>query len=393
CEEGFYNTKQRYAELRGNAQYLKESQKAKADIIQYQAETKTVTLIGDAFFIEKDKLAKADTIRYNEINSMTFLLGNAHYSDGDRVVDADKIVYNQKTENFDTEGRSRIVDGAQFLDADNIDSKGDTSIAIGNVLWVDTIEQVTIHCEHMMYHQKTERIIASGQRPLMTSLIDNDTFYMSADTLVSFKLAPEDSARMLLAYHDVRILKSNMQAVADSVTYSSRDSLFELFQNPIIWSDTTQFAADTMYMQLANGKINRIFLHQKALILNSPDEIYFNQIKGKNIIAYFKNNELRRMLVEGNAESIYYALDEERAYVGLNKTLCSKMLLFFDNNQIQDIRFYTQPKANTYPMRQVNHKAMQLEGFHWEIEKRPLHLEDLKTIALNSNKVKPYQKR
>jgi lipopolysaccharide export system protein LptA len=338
-------------------------------------------LVGDAIFIEENKVANADTIRYDEKNKLTYLLGNAHYVEGERVVDSERMIYNEATDNFETEGRARIVDGVQILDADNIDYQESNAIARGNVVWVDTVEQITINSEHLNYNKETERIVASGGRPLMTSLIEEDTFYMSADTLISFHDQPEDSLRMLLAYNDVRILKTNMQAIADSVTYSSRDSLFELFNNPIIWSDTTQFTADTMYMQLANGKIDRIYLHDNALILNSPDEVFFNQIKGKDITAYFYDNELRRMLVEGNAESIYYALDEEKAYVGLNKTLCSKMLLNFDDNQIQEIRFYAQPKANTYPMGQVNHTAMRLKGFKWEIQKRPNSLEDLLRIS------------
>ncbi len=381
CESGFYDTKERLAEFRGNAQYLKEDQRATSDVIQYDAETETVTLVGDAVFIEENKVANADTIRYDEKNKLTYLLGNAHYVEGERIVDSERMIYNEATENFETEGRARIVDGVQILDADNIDYQENNAIATGNVVWVDTVENVTINSEHLNYNKETERIVASGGRPLMTSLIEEDTFYMSADTLVSFHDQPEDSLRMLLAYNDVRILKTNMQAIADSVTYSSRDSLFELFQNPIIWSDTTQFIADTMYMQLANGKIDQIYLQENALILNSPDEVFFNQIKGKDITAYFYDNELRKMLVEGNAESIYYALDEEKAYVGLNKTLCSKMLLNFDDNQIQEIRFYAQPKANTYPMGQVNHTTMRLKGFKWEVRKRPNNLEDLLKIT------------
>ena len=376
CEKGYYDTKNKFAEFRGNAQYVKEDQKATSEVIHYDAKTKTVTLIGDARFEEPDKIAEADTIRYDEENSLTYLLGNAHF-EGDQVVDSERMIYNEKDETFETEGRARIVDDVQILDADHIDYEADDAIATGNVVWVDTVEQITINCQHLNYNKTTERIVASGERPLMTSLIDGDTFYMSSDTLVSFHENPDDSLRTLLAYKDVRILKSDMQAVADSVTYSSRDSLFEFFHNPIIWSDTTQFTGDTMNMQLANGKIDHIFIHQKALILNTPNEVYFNQIKGKDIIAYFMENELRRMLVEGNAESIYYALDEVGAYVGLNKTVCSKMLLFFDNNQIQDIRFYTEPKANTYPMGQVNHVSMRLDGFRWEVSKRPNTLADL----------------
>ncbi len=390
CEGGFYDTQKKQAHFVGNAQYVKDGQEAEADHIHYDGETDRVTLLGNAEFREEDKTATADTIIYDEKMKLTYLLGNAHV-DGEQVIDSDRIIYNEKTEKFETEGRSRIVDGPQILDADRIISEANTAVAYGNVVWVDTVEQVTIASEYLDYNKDTEDVIASGGRPLLISLIDGDSVFMSSDTLVSFhkerlvatdtltgvQTFEKDSTRTMIAYPDVRILKSDLQAIADSVSYSSVDSLFEFYKNPIIWSDTTQFLADTMYMQLADGKIDRIFLRQDALIINSPDEVYFNQIKGKNITAYFLENELRRMLVIGNAESIYYALDEEKAYVGLNKTVSSKMLMYFSNNSVDDIRFYTQPKANTYPMGQVNHTAERLEGFRWEIDKRPNTLEDL----------------
>ncbi len=377
CEQGFYDTKNKFAEFRGNAQYLKEDQQARSEVIHYDANTETVTLIGDARFEEATKIAEADTIRYDEKNKLTYLLGNAHYVEDEQVVDGQRLIYNEEKETFKTEGRARLVDGEQILDADHIDYESDDAVATGDVVWTDTIENVTIKSERLDYNKNTERIVASGGRPLMITLIDGDSFYMASDTLVSFHELPDDSLRTMLAYNDVRMFKSNMQAVADSATYSSRDSLFELYVDPIIWSDTTQFIADTMFMQLANGKIDRIFLHQKALILNSPDEVYFNQIKGKHITAYFYDDELRKMNVEGNAESIYYALDDDDAYVGLNKTLCSKMLLYFDDNQIQEIRFYAQPKANTFPMGQIDHRTIRLEGFRWEVQRRPNNVEDL----------------
>ena len=93
-----------------------------------------------------------------------------------------------------------------------------------------------------------------------------------------------------------------------------------------------------IHMQLANDQIDRIYLYQDAFILNSPDELFFNQIKGRDIVAYFVDGEVRRVKVDGNAESVYYALDEAKAYVAANKTVCSEMLLFFGNNTLHTDR-------------------------------------------------------
>ena len=188
---------------------------------------------------------------------------------------------------------------------------------------------------------------------------------------------PEDSTRILLGYKDVRIFKSDLQVVCDSLAYNSADSLFEFYQSPIIWSDTSQFFADVIKMQLANDQIDQIFLIGNAFIINSPDETFYNQIKGKNITAFFKDNELDQMDVIGNAESVYYARDEEEAYIGVNKSVCSKMLVYFGNNEIEYIHFYTQPVSNMLPMKKTNHEDLKLSGFRWEKKLRPKSLEDL----------------
>ena len=395
CEGGSYDTKNKKAHFEGNAQYVKGEEEAEADHMYYDGDTEEITLVGNARFNKDETVANADTIIYSEKTKLTYLIGNAHV-EGDQVIDSERIIYNSETESFTTESRSRIIDGPKTLDADNIVSEAKTAIASGNVIWTDTTEEVTIKCEHLNFNKDTEKIIASGKRPLLISLMDGDTLYMSSDTLISYhkerlvgtdtltgiQTFEKDSTRTMIAYPDVRILKSNLQGIADSVSYSIADSIFEFYKEPIIWSDTSQFTADTLFMLLANDEIDKILMRNRAMIINSPDEIYFNQIKGKNITAFFLDSELRKMKVMGSAESVYYALDDVKAYIGLNKTVCSEMLMYFSNNSIDDIRFYAQPKANTYPMDQVNHTEKRLEGFRWDIDKRPNTLEDLLKVKI-----------
>ncbi len=455
CEAGFYDTANRIAEFRQNAQYVKGDQEATAEVIRYSGEKEEVTLEGNAQFVEGSKRASADTIRYNDNSDLTILEGNAVYRDDGQLLESELIRYNSEEESFQTDGRSKIYDEAQILEADQIDfdTEADIGIATGNVYWVDTVEQVSIRCENANYNKATDYLKATGGRPLMTSLVDGDTLYLSADTLISYRvdpnadstlalqdslaltdslklsqdslgivklksdslllkdtnavvlmapdsLMPGDSlvllpdslqtdslanspppdttkARNLIAQRNVQIYKSDFQAVCDSLTYSTVDSLFQFFGDPVIWSDTSQFDAETIHMQMANDQIDRIFLYKDAFIINSPDEIFFNQIKGRDIIAYFVDNEIRRVRVDGNAESIYYALDEAKAYVAANKTVCSEMLLFFGNNEIEKINFFRQPTAEMQPMDKADHDALQLAGFNWQVARRPQSVADL----------------
>lgn len=395
CEAGFYDTENNQAEFTQNAQFEKGEQRATARIIRYDGNQKEYTLDGDARFREGDRVAVADVIRYNEISDKTFLNGNARFRDETRDIVADEIVYDAKADTYSTRGRSRISDPPQILEADQVDYREELGlgVAIGNVTWRDTSAELTIICAEAEYNRQTGYLKAVGGkmgRPLLISLMDGDSLFMTSDTLYSTRTdsTAGDSSRLLLAYKDVRIFKSDLQVICDSMAYSTEDSLFRFFRAPMIWSDTSQFTADTIYMQMANQTIDKILLKQNSFIINSPDELYFNQIKGKYIAATFREGELRVMDVQGNAESVYYALDDGNAYIGVNKTACSNMVLYFGNNEIDRIKFLVQPQGDTYPMTQIDHEEIKIKGFNWDTTYRP----DGKPDLFSAEKKRPASK-
>jgi lipopolysaccharide export system protein LptA len=383
CESGFYDIPARKAEFKQNAQYKKEERVATADLIKYDAALGEYVLEGDAYFEDAEKKATADIIKHNEKRDITELTGNANFQNEKQNIVADNIFYNGASDTYKTSGRSRVSDPPSILEADALDFDNITGlgVATGNVVYNDTSQQIILLAEKADYDKKRDYIKTRGERPTLISIMDGDSLFLRADTLVSRRrdtaATAEDSTKLMLAYNNVRIFKSNLQAVCDSLVYDMGDSLFYFFNEPVIWSDTSQFLADSIRMFLAGGSIDRIFLKQKSFIINSPDEIFFNQIKGKDITAYFEDQELRRMLVEGNAESVYYALDDSNAYMGVNKTICSEMLLYFGNNQVEQIKFFAKPQAKLTPMNQANHQELKMEGFRWITDLRPKSKNDL----------------
>ena len=386
CEDGFYDIETKLAEFTKNAQYIKGEQKATAETIIYDGSMKEIRLEGNAKFEEGDKIATADVIRYEEDNDDTFLEGNAYYRDSTQEIKTtETIQYNSKNESFTTTGRSKVVDKEQILQADKLDfdDKSGLGLATGDVFWQDTVENISIQAGVANYNKATDYIKATGARPMLTSLIDKDTLYMASDTLISSRVSDTDSTRLMQAYEDVRIFKKGLQAVADSMAFIAKDSLFKLFRDPILWSDTSQFIGDSVFIQMKNGGIDRIYLYQNAFIITSPDLQFFNQIKGKIITAYFVDNELDRVKVEGNAESLYYALDEAGAYLGLSKTICSEMLVFFKNKSVDHIKFYKQPNSDMTPMALVKDNPPKLDGFAWDFDIRPKSVADLRNEKLS----------
>lgn len=385
CEDGFYDVENQLAEFRQRAQYESGERRATAEIIRYDGNHEVYSLLGNAIFREgENREARADSIIYNALTDTYILTGNAYFRDSLRTIVSDEIRYDAAKGTYTTRGRAEIVDGTQILRADTVDYSDESGLGLarGDVIWQDTSADITIRCAEAQYNQETGYLKASGGvlgRPMLITILDGDSLFVSADTLLSMKIdsIAGDSSRILLAYHDVRMFKSNMQGLCDSVAYSTVDSLFRLYRSPILWSDTTQFTADTIHMQLANQQLDRIYLYDRAFIINSPDEIFFNQVKGKHITAHFLESDLRRTDVEGNAETVYYVRDEEGGYVGVNKTICSEMAIYFTENEVDKISLQTQPQGKLQPMGAVNHDEIKLAGFNWDTICRPKTLDDL----------------
>lgn len=385
CEAGFYDTENNLGVFREQAQFMNGEQKGRADEITYDGQNREYILTGNAMYEKESRLAKGDVIRYDAANDQVYLMGNAYFRDSTRLIVADTILYDSAKETYSTRGQAVIHDEEKILKAEQIDFDEETGMGIahGGVVWQDTVANMSILCRDAVYRKEDNYLKASGGeygRPMMVSLIDGDSLYIAADTLYSYELTDsisENKTSILLGYHDVRLFKSNLQAVCDSMVYHSADSLFHFYDDPIMWSDTSQFIADTMSMRLSNNSLEKVFLRRDAFILNSPDEIYFNQIKGKDITASFDSSELKKMYVIGNAETIYYALDEAGKYVGVNSTQCSEMELYFDHNSVEKIKFFAQPQSELLPMDKVDHEKIKLKGFSWETDRRPKSVMDL----------------
>jgi Organic solvent tolerance protein OstA len=391
-ESGFYDMENDFAVFDQNPQYEKDGQRGRARKMRYEGALKEYTLEGDAHIEnpEKGELADADVIRYNADTEKTTLRGNAHFRDSTRDIVGEEIRYDSRNKIYQLAGRGKVFDPPNTIEADSLEFNDvlGNGVALGSVLWQDSSSDFSVLAWRMDYNKKSQYLHAFGAfgeqgaagRPMMKTLIDTDTLYMSADTLTSFRPDSASDARNLIAHRDVRIFKADLQAVCDSLTFSSSDSIFWFYQvnrMPIIWSDTSQFSADTIRMLLKNKKLDRLWLRQNAFVVNSDDGLLFNQIKGRHATVFFRDNQAREMLVEGNAQANYYAVDEQKAYIGLNETSCSEMRLFFEDNKVESVKFYQQPAGKFIPMRQAGRETKKLEGFFWEKKRRPRGVGDL----------------
>lgn len=228
-----------------------------------------------------------------------------------------------------------------------------------------------------MFQQKDSYVLASGNT-LMINVIDGDTLYLAADTLVTS--AEKDSARMFTAYPDVRIYKSDMQALCDSMSYDGKDSTFYFYEDPILWVDSTQLTADSIILHTVNNKLEEIELLNKALIVTVSAKEVYDQIFGNNIHGHFSRNKIEHLEVNENAFSIYFIKNENEEYTGYNKSKAESMVVHFNSDsQVEKIKLGKDADASFIPMQRADPYEARLRMFKWHSKKRPKSVQDIYT--------------
>ncbi|MVN22068.1 OstA-like protein [Mucilaginibacter arboris] len=190
-------------------------------------------------------------------------------------------------------------------------------------------------------------------------------------------LSDTSRVRVINSWHHAKIFKSDLQAVADSITFSNSDSLVRLYVKPIIWTEGSQLTGDTIYLQLKNKKLDNMDLIRHSFVVNTQgDSTNFNQISGKKIRGIFNNNRLSTLFVDGNAESIYFDYENNKA-TKLNHSLSSRIRIQLKENKPSLIAFLSKVDAQLYPAEGLKDDQKILKGFIWKPKDRPVSKESI----------------
>lgn len=357
----------------------KDSTSLYAEEGSYDQQLQFASFFNNAVYSDSIRTAQADSIFYWQLDHKTFLSGKASILEGNRQIDGDSIfIYRQKSQ-FNANGNAKIIDQSQVIVAQDIhlDDISGQGWAIGNVQLIDTSAGLRIACDTADILDGGRSIQAYNQsfsRPLLALDMDGDTLYLGSDTLMALSQIDsltQDTVRSFFAYHDVRVFKSDLQLICDSLAYFEREERFSFYEKPVLWSDTSAFYSDSMFMFLSDNTIDYLMLSGNGFMINSPDEVLFNQIKGRIINIQFHEGELHRVNVNGNAETIYYVLDEENAYIGVNQSSSSNMVILFKEGEVDAIKNFNEVESFFIPIQEANQEALKLEGFKWDNSNRP----------------------
>ena len=198
---------------------------------------------------------------------------------------------------------------------------------------------------------------------------------LATDSVVVERPFPEDSTyKMIKAYRHVRLYRSDSQMVCDSMVVLNTDSIIRMYLEPIMWNEGNQITSDSMAIHTENQLLSEAHFMGNPLMGMEIDTMYYNQVGGKDMIAYFADGQVYRNDVEGNAQTIYYMQEEDNPTVtGLMYIESASISFYLTDGEIDKISYKQNPEYVLYPMDMIpESQNLTLKDFDWYYDRRPV---------------------
>ena len=376
-------------------------------------EKRKLTSIRGIYFMDEKKYRFISRVK---IDDPEYLLNSQrldYYTESDKaffygkttIVGEEYDIYCEKGA-YDTQLQRGNFQENAVIYYDNKEIRGDSlyfeneknyAAATNNISVIDTLNKSVINGHYgEIFKAKDSAIIT--RRALAVNIIDQDSLYIHADTLIA--TGPTEK-KILRGYYDVRIFKTDLRGKSDSLHLDQSTGLIKLLKlplsrkenqiltasqknkkNPILWFGKSQMSGNKIFLtsDMETKKLDSLKIIGNSWIIerDSISDTGFNQIKGGVLDGLFEEGELREIDVSKNTEVIYYMYsDEDNELIGIDKTTCSRLKMVTRENQIEDITFFVSPDGNLFPDKDLPFNERKLEGFIWREDERPNTIQEL----------------
>ncbi|MDR1897601.1 MAG: hypothetical protein LBR10_12505 [Prevotellaceae bacterium] len=330
-----------------------------ADSSQYQRKSVNkntkVSVVADTVDFVKNAVADtiiADSVGFSTVSAVADTVDFVKNAVADTII-ADSAGFSTVSAVADT------VDAVKNAVADTViaDSAGFSTVSAV----ADTVDAVK--------NAAADTIIADS--------VGFSTVSAVADTVIAdtTQLSDTDSIyKELFAFKNVKLFRKDFQIICDSLYFNDIDSICRLYNNPLLWEGKKmQIFSDSMKFILKNSDLDRAEFSGRAMIISpegDPDStVYFNQIKAKNMEAYFVNRRVRALHTMGNTQTLVFSIEN----LTMNKAEASSMKMTFDtlSGKVRRIGYYSDVVADNNPLFLVKEDQIHLQGFRWDINLRP----------------------
>ncbi len=357
----------------------------------YYGETRDVIFRKKVELIDPENNIITDTLEYNTYSQLTNFISPSKIITGSRVISTSNGNYNTGTRKGYLYDRSNIDDSTYHFIADEmaLDDSLQMGEFKGNAIYTSKDSLGFDLTANNIKANKQKSTFLATENPLLLIKQKKDTLYIAADTLYAGKISDlkrkippaRDTVGVITdttlnkyfeAYHHVKIYSDSLQGKADSLFYSLSDSTIRLISDPIIWANDNQITGDTMYLFVKNKKPEQLYVFENAFAINKIDTTQnYNQLKGNKLNVWFEEGEIHKMNAKGNAENIYFPLDNDKNFIGVNHSNAQIIEVYFENTEPAKVVFKNQLIGKMTPLNQTPKEDLIIRGFKWRESLRP----------------------
>lgn len=322
----------------------------------------------------------SDTLQYNTESKVADIVGPSDIWSDNNHIYSELGTYNTVTGKAHLLNRSILTNDGKQLTGDTLyyDRDAGTGEAFHNMVMTDTINKNMMTGEYGFYNERTKYAFATD-RAVGIDYSQGDSLFLHADTLMmkTFHLETDSMFRELRAFHKVRFYRTDLQGVADSLVFSTKDSCLTMYKDPILWNQNQQLVGEKICIYMNDSTIDWAHIINQALSVEQLDSLLYNQVSGKEMKAYFRNRQMHKTEVIGSVRVVYYPMDSDSTLIGMNVSETSKLDIYLQNQKLEKMVMSPKSNGTLYPMNQIPPGTDRLENFVWFDYIRPLNKEDI----------------
>lgn len=265
--------------------------------------------------------------------------------------------------------------------------------AFGNMILTDSANSAQVCGEYGFYNELRDSSYVTGRALVkeysqgdtlflhgrqIETFIELDTTFFEADTLAG---TPEyikiDTCHIMEIYPRVRFFRSDLQGVCDSMRFTERDSMLRMYVNPVIWNEGQQIFGNIIEMHLNDSTVDMARLPEFGFAAQQIEGEHFNQISGKEMIAYFVDSELKHIDINGNVEIIMYPEESDSTVNKIVNAESSFLSADFKGRTTERVKMWPQTNGTATPLFMAKRSLYYLSKFRWFEDMRPLSPDDI----------------
>jgi hypothetical protein len=321
---------------------------------------------------------KSNHLDFYDNSGHAYVFGPSTITSKDNVIYTERGFYDTKKDLATLTKNSTIKYDNRLIKGDKIfyDRKRDFSSATDNVKITDTINKMIVRGHYAEVYKKQDSMFIT-KKALLSSLVENDSVYIHAKKLL---VTGKQGERIVRGFNNARIYKIDMSGKCDSIHSDQKKGLTQLIGKPVLWNNESQMTGDVIHL-IGNNQTEKLdslkVLNNAFIVQKDTLGTGYNQVKGQDLFGKFKDNKLSTVDLVKNTEKIYYMYNDKNELEMIDKGVSSRIHLVLEDNKIQTMTAYVDPKSDSYPPDQFPENARKLRGFVWRGDERIKSKDDI----------------